>query len=374
MELDKIKIIKTLGSGMFGTTYLAKYKGKKYAYKIQKILEKAIKPNIKYGIWRELYFYNFINHMTPGDAMFLVKLHDYKIIKNCEHIQSRPYEPPPESDLGKELHALDKSRVCVAYLTEYKGNMTLHEFLGKKILQKILYSIFIQVCITAKNLCDSGYARNDIHPGNIMINKTDKLTYTSRGRRIHFNGYIISLIDYGEVLSKKYSSIYRPGGMGRRFLKNKKQYCFDEIFYFCMEILTCVQERIKICKMNGQKIPRQYNYNVHDAALEILIKDHNDFYTKHRDKYMKLFPRARSFLLSPGFNVNDVKKQRHSGDIKNVLYRISVEFSIAHPDDYQKYWKWCSLPRFLVPSGDIRKFMGFTTIEQLIDYLYEFLH
>lgn len=35
---NKVKTIKKLGSGMFGTTYLVKYQNKKYALKIQKIL------------------------------------------------------------------------------------------------------------------------------------------------------------------------------------------------------------------------------------------------------------------------------------------------------------------------------------------------
>ncbi len=57
MSIDDYKIIKELGAGLFGTTYLVEYKEKgisnifkkpkKYALKIEKILEKDIKKSSK---------------------------------------------------------------------------------------------------------------------------------------------------------------------------------------------------------------------------------------------------------------------------------------------------------------------------------------
>lgn len=40
INLDECKIIKKLGQGMAGTTYLVSYKNKKYALKIEKIPKK----------------------------------------------------------------------------------------------------------------------------------------------------------------------------------------------------------------------------------------------------------------------------------------------------------------------------------------------
>ena len=52
IHLDKVKIIKKIGYGMFGTTYLANNNGKQYAVKIQHILEKDKKKDYKNEIWR----------------------------------------------------------------------------------------------------------------------------------------------------------------------------------------------------------------------------------------------------------------------------------------------------------------------------------
>ena len=38
IDFDKMKVIKMLGAGTFGTTYLVTYNGDKYAQKIQRIL------------------------------------------------------------------------------------------------------------------------------------------------------------------------------------------------------------------------------------------------------------------------------------------------------------------------------------------------
>jgi len=60
INIDNIKIKKKLGSGVDGTTYLAKYKNKEYTLKIQKILETDKYKNFNSRIWREIDLYKFI--------------------------------------------------------------------------------------------------------------------------------------------------------------------------------------------------------------------------------------------------------------------------------------------------------------------------
>ena len=67
MDFSKIKIVKKLGAGMWGTVYLIDYENKKYAMKVQKILEEEKTQNPKFPIWRELLFFNDVNKM-PRDA------------------------------------------------------------------------------------------------------------------------------------------------------------------------------------------------------------------------------------------------------------------------------------------------------------------
>ena len=55
IDIDKMKLIKIIGRGMYGTVYLSKYKQKLFAYKIEHILEKDI-DNKKSNIWKEINF------------------------------------------------------------------------------------------------------------------------------------------------------------------------------------------------------------------------------------------------------------------------------------------------------------------------------
>ena len=61
MDFSNFNIIKKLGSGMYGTTYLIKKDDKKYAMKIQKILPEHVNQNLSIGIWREIDLYNYKN-------------------------------------------------------------------------------------------------------------------------------------------------------------------------------------------------------------------------------------------------------------------------------------------------------------------------
>lgn len=56
-----IKIIKKLGEGTFGKTYLVKYKNKKYALKVQTIENSEKNKSYKNKIMRELDLFNYIS-------------------------------------------------------------------------------------------------------------------------------------------------------------------------------------------------------------------------------------------------------------------------------------------------------------------------
>lgn len=85
VKIKDIKVIKEIGSGMIGTTYLVKdKKNNKYALKIEKIFEKDIKKSLKSNIWREIEFSNNLGKKYPDQFMYL---YNYQIIKNCSNTQ-----------------------------------------------------------------------------------------------------------------------------------------------------------------------------------------------------------------------------------------------------------------------------------------------
>ena len=72
--MDNIKIVDKIASGMFGTTYLCKYKNKSYALKVQHILKKDIKKNYKSEMYREIDLYEYIDKMPSKDQIFFYKI------------------------------------------------------------------------------------------------------------------------------------------------------------------------------------------------------------------------------------------------------------------------------------------------------------
>ena len=86
INFDDLQIIKKLGSGTFGTSYLVKTikNNKEYVLKTQKIFysDKKLKDNIrnyKEQIWREIDLHEFINTIDKKNQLFFTKLYDYKI-------------------------------------------------------------------------------------------------------------------------------------------------------------------------------------------------------------------------------------------------------------------------------------------------------
>lgn len=178
INFSDITIVKTLGTGMFGTTYLCKYNDNNYAIKIQHILPSDKNKSYKKSLWRELDLYDYINNLQPQQQKFFTKLYGYEIIDDCDHKQIRPYKIDLNNKKDKFamlLSKLDKSNWCVKLLTEYKGNKTLQQYLYNNTLTvSQTYSIILQICNIMLILYEGGYSHNDLHTGNIMISFTEK--------------------------------------------------------------------------------------------------------------------------------------------------------------------------------------------------------
>jgi len=97
INFEEIEIIKEIGAGVNGTTYLVKYKNKDYAMKIQHILDEDRIVDFNKALWRELEPYNYIETLKKEDQYFFARLYGYNIYDQCKHIQKRFFRKKKEN-------------------------------------------------------------------------------------------------------------------------------------------------------------------------------------------------------------------------------------------------------------------------------------
>ncbi len=203
MDIDKFKLDKKLGSGMFGTTYLATWKNKKYALKIEKISEKDLTHDLSSRDWRDIEFSeNFANNY-PEQFIYLYK---YDLINDCKHIQEYPTGDIPQHlpkdviDILKEKQA---SKYCIRKV--YSLIDTTFSKAYNTFTKEQFYSFLGQMAYINLLLKKSGYTHNDLHGENVgvlYVNKNKKLDIL--GYKFPTFGVQFKAIDYGMIMNDKY--------------------------------------------------------------------------------------------------------------------------------------------------------------------------
>ena len=196
--MEGYNILKTLGKGYSGISYLAEKDGKKYVIKRQKLLQNEVKPNTKYQFWREIDFNKFVNKLSKNQQQHFMKMFDHKIDK-CDYKHEPKYVPP---DVKKELEKRNRTKICLDTVLEYKGNVVEYKVKNGMPMRE-RYCLIIQLLYALQSVREHGYMHQDIHQGNI--------TYSKANSPINIYGHILpcknvySLIDYGLARHKKYN-------------------------------------------------------------------------------------------------------------------------------------------------------------------------
>jgi len=376
MDIDNVKINKKLGAGMFGTTYLVNYKDKEYAMKIQHILPKHKKENYKYEIWRELDLYKYINKLPKDEQEFFTKLYYFDIVDDCKHKQERPFKA--RGKFAELLAELDKSKVCSRYIIEYKGKMNLHTFLIKhKVSEKCILSFMLQICKIILILYKGGYSHADLHGQNIMVNPTTKKYFYIDDKKVPYYGYQLSAIDYGLVLHNKFDMKLK--GNRKLFLEDREKWMFNEIFYNHCDMTMNIPKMVDACKKANKILPWERKTNTYNLGTIRMIKSHPDFIKIMRDKYLKVFSGAEKLFdkvlqvvsRDDSVDISDfVRGKKEEYYFWDIINRIVNEFMIYFPDKFSSYWKWCSVPEFLISKNILLDIQVIDNYKKYIEYLY----
>jgi hypothetical protein len=220
--LNDYKIVKILGKGYNGISYLIERDNNQFVLKRQKLLSNEVKPNFKYSFWREVDFNVFVNNLSKNKQPYFMKLYEHSV-NNCDYQHKPKYIPP---DQKKELDIRNKSKHCLDMVIEYKGN-ELYGLLDKKGMSiQERYCMLIQILYAFETIREHGYLHQDIHHGNITYKKT---THPIKiyGKMLPCE-YQYSLIDYGEVKHSKYCTTQKERLNHAKHLKNNED--IDQLF------------------------------------------------------------------------------------------------------------------------------------------------
>jgi hypothetical protein len=357
MDLTKIKVIKELGTGMYATTYLVEYGGKKYALKKQKILEGNRNRSSRSITWREMFFYDYVNKMSPDTQKFFCKLYDFKIEDNCTHTQIRPKNIQKNANLKAKMDEINASNICANFLIEYKGDTTLYDFMGTTLVPKKIYSILLQLCKIIFVMSEAMYSHNNVHLGNFMVLPTEDKTFEFIGSQIPHNGLQISAIDYGDMTLE---------ASGSKYAEDEESYYFLELSKVIFYVLMNVPKMEKACRLQNKKYPSEMNKNYMSNFWDAILK-----HPEYAKKYLKLYPKLRGFYSKlKKVELNKLNKHmRYRNDVIAFFQKIEINFALDHPEEYAELTGWCSAPVFTLPKKDVLEILGCKTRDDYFKFL-----
>lgn len=326
---------KFLGAGMVGATYLVEDKNKnKYALKLQKIFKSEIKKTFNKEIWRELDLYKSINKFKQNEQQFFTKLYDYEIVKNCNFKHKRPFKVSGEQE--KSIKKLDKSPYCIKFLLQFHGLENYQDYIinnYKNISVEQYYSFYLQIINIIKILNKYGYSHNDIHGGNIMIKRTKEEYFIFKNKKIPFHGIKLIIIDYGEVLHKKF---------GKGFLKDKpylkeylksKRWLFYELYYSITSLNILLPNIISLNNYvkKHKKQPWDNDVNV----FKFIQEKHKKFFSKNLKKFCEIFNKKSLYNY---YNKNKTLQGYNNDNISDIIINSIIEkFNVEKNNELNKY-------------------------------------
>jgi serine/threonine protein kinase len=341
MDFSKIKVVKKLGAGMWGTVYLIDYENKKYAMKVQKILEEEKTQNPKFPIWRELLFFNDVNKMPRDAQKFFCRLHGYKIQECGKYKHIRPKNVPQNSIFVKKFKEMNASNICVVLVMDYLGSTSLYDYLQTSPPAKKIYTILLQICKINKIMSDMKYSHNDLHPSNLMVTQTK-------------SGLQLVAIDYGNVTNASYGNAYS---------NDSEEYYFLDLTKSLFYVLQNRPKLEKNCRLQKKKFPYEIKKKYEEDVWEMLFQKYEKIIDAYAEKYLRLYPNLRKsyleFKKGGGSNKNDMM----------IQLKIMNNFAIDHPEEYMKVTGWCSPPEFTLPKKDILEILGCKTRDNYFKFI-----
>lgn len=359
---------KILGKGMFGQTYLVNDDGNKYALKIQKVLEKDIKPSkkqaMKLNLWREIDFYKFIDKLSKNEQTYFMKMYKYEFHK-CKHKYDRPFKIKKEH--MKHFKPLDDSLWCMYTLLELKGQSLESYLIKNNLSNRMVYALIIQLCYIGNLMKSKGYTHNDLHSGNITIQESENpiITYKNKDYIIPVK-LQISAIDYGEVIHKNYND-------SKSFNEQPNVEYYMDVFYICWFIIIKQDKHIYDCQKKNKKLPWEKEEYFLYPVLNEFIKDIK-LWNKIKDITTTKYPESVKYIeyFEKNNNIDKfikVRKDRKKHYIAEwALFDMTEYFGIYHPEKFGKVFGWCSYHKSYLSKKEMLEIFSYKNTDELMGH------
>lgn len=212
MNFKKEKII---DSGMGGNVFLiSDDNGNTYALKEEKILDDMncdIENGLQYDQCREIDFCLNFGNTNPNQFVSLV---EHKIKEDCDFEFSEKYKkhfPYLPKHIQEKFTLRDKGKRCIQKIFTLIDK-NLNDGIND-LSKKMIYSAITQITYAVYLMHLNGFTHNDLHGGNIGIVDVDDeyidIVFRNDAlndiRKLKTHGKLFKIIDYGNILHKKYN-------------------------------------------------------------------------------------------------------------------------------------------------------------------------
>jgi len=215
---DKVKKIRKIGAGMFGTTYLIEINGKRYALKKEHILEEDFHKNTKSRVWREIIFCKKMENISNH----FMHLYAYRFIKDCrfKHKPPTSIEEIQNEEVKELVQSITESSYCVEKIFDLKDG-TLNKVFWKLDIKQ-MYAMLIQLIYAIYEMRRHHFIHRDLHMNNVCYTKTNKEYIEILDWKIPTFGYIYSIIDYGLIISDRFE-LTQPEHIDLNYFQNTSE-------------------------------------------------------------------------------------------------------------------------------------------------------
>jgi hypothetical protein len=263
-------------------------------------------------------------------------------------------------------------------LIDYHGKTTINDYLKKyKLTLKQLYSVSIQIIHIITILYRHKYSHNDLHLGNLMIQKTKEKYFYFSNKKITFYGLKINIIDFGDILHKKYKQNYSKRNITRLFKFNRKKQYMKELLTTLSLLFNEEVKLIEDCKKIKKIIPYNSKINYTNKGFKYIVKKYPDFYLKTIEKYTKIFPKNKKELIylyeerNSNKTIQQLIKEKNvkkeNEELRIILYLIKLEFHYYYPEEYCKYFGWCSTRKIKISKDFFQQFTNCKNPKNIIN-------